>query len=158
MTLALRQATIDDADACARLHRDSVAGYAGVYDAAVVAAWSERHSSDKWLVRLRGPGVFVLAIDSPIDDDGELLGCGGLVGNRSGLYVHPRAQRRGIARTIFRELESIARQRGHAVLELSAPEPAVAFYESVGFERLATAPHRFADGAELTTIDMRKTL
>jgi GNAT superfamily N-acetyltransferase len=154
VALVLRQATLDDADACAGLHVDSVAGYAGVYDPAVLAGWSEGHSSDKWQVRLRGPGRFVLAID----DDGELLGCGGLVGNRTGLYVRLRAQRRGIARAIFHELETLARQRGHLALELSAPEPAVAFYESVGFERIGAAPHRFANGAELTTIDMRKVL
>ena len=156
MSLVLRHATLDDAAACARLHRDAVAGYAGVYDPPVLAAWNEGHTADKWQARLRGPGVFVLAFDD--DADSDLLGCGGLVGNRPGLYVHPRARRRGVARAIFHDLETLARTQGHTVLELSAPEPAVAFYEAVGFERIAAAPHRFASGAELTTIDMRKLL
>jgi putative acetyltransferase len=153
MTIALRLATISDAEAIARLHRDAVDGYAGVYDLAALDAWREGHTGRQWEARIQGRGLFVLA-----DREGELLGCGGLVDNRTGLYVHPRAQRCGVARSIFLELEARARERGLALLELSAPEGAVPFYEAVGFERVGPSPHRFGNGAEITVVDMRKRL
>jgi GNAT superfamily N-acetyltransferase len=154
MTLLVRQATIADADACARLHRETVDGtYGAIYQRAVVDAWREGHTVESWQARIVGPGQFVVA-----EQDGVVVGCGGLVNNRTGVYIHPRVQRRGIARLIFRELETRARQRGLATLELSAPERAVPFYEAVGFERVGPVPHRFGHGVEITVIDMHKRL
>jgi GNAT superfamily N-acetyltransferase len=154
MTLRLRPATILDAEACARLHRDTVDGsYADAYDTAVVGAWRDGHTIERWEAAISASGYFIVA-----DQDGEIVGCGGLVNNRTGVYIHPRNHRRGIARAIFQELEAMARQRGLEALELSAPERAVPFYESVGFERVGPASHRFQNGAEIAVIDMHKRL
>ncbi|HTR51498.1 MAG TPA: GNAT family N-acetyltransferase [Kofleriaceae bacterium] len=153
MTITYREATIADAEALARMHRHAVGGYAGVYEPTVLDAWNEGHTTARWEARISSPALFVIA-----ELDGELVGCGGLVDNRTGLYVHPQAQRRGIARTIFADLEARARRRGITLLELSAPEPAVPFYTAMGFERLTAKAQRFGERAALTVVDMQKHL
>jgi GNAT superfamily N-acetyltransferase len=64
------------------------------------------------------------------------------------LYVAPEARRRGVARTLMRELETRAVQRGLAamVLETGTAQPeALALYESLGFHLIAYYGHYAED-------------
>jgi ribosomal protein S18 acetylase RimI-like enzyme len=92
------------------------------------------------------------------EEAGQIWGCGGMTGNRMGVYVHPSAHRRGIATALIQAMEKIALERGITELELSAPERAVAFYQSVGFTLIGPKTHAFKNGSELTTYDMVKTI
>ncbi|MEF2070206.1 GNAT family N-acetyltransferase [Consotaella aegiceratis] len=152
--ISLRRATIEDAVALADLHQATIGGtYRDVYAPTALEDWQSGHTPDRWRRRLAGESLFVLA-----EGDGRVLGCGGLTGNRTGVYVHPSAQRRGIARTVFAELERLARLRNVPTLELSAPQKAVPFYRSVGFVPIAPKRHDFANGEGIIVVDMRKVL
>lgn len=149
-----RRALATDAAALAQLHCDTVAGsYGHSYGAATLRAWCAGHTPAAWQRRLGSDTVFILA-----QADEAVLGCAGLTGNRTGIYVHPHAQRRGIARALFAALENLARARGIDVLELSAPTDAVPFYRAMGFAAVETKPLRFNNGSVITVVDMRRVL
>jgi ribosomal protein S18 acetylase RimI-like enzyme len=77
-----------------------------------------------------------------VEEAGRLEGVGVLDGDEiRRVYVHPRAQRRGIGARLVRELEAEARRCGRNRLDLSASPSSVGFYEALGFRR----------GEELTT-------
>lgn len=78
--------------------------------------------------------------------DGEAVACGALrdpvtafgpgVGELKRMYVKPEHRRKGLARTVLRELEAIARERGlhRLVLETGINQPeAIGLYVAEGY-------------------------
>ncbi len=67
------------------------------------------------------------------------------------ICVHPRAQRRGLARALLDELERIGlkEQASLVSLEVRATNtPAKALYESMGFVPIGSRPRYYADNGE----------
>lgn len=90
----------------------------------------------------RPSGTFVLALD----DDGEVLGCGGLRDLGSGvaevkrMWVHPGSRGRGVGRRLLAALEAQARARGHRLVRLDTNDVLVAalgLYRSSGYAEIA---------------------
>jgi GNAT superfamily N-acetyltransferase len=125
----IRPARLDDAEA---LHRnchpehslDDVRDYLG---------WCVRQAGRGWIVRL------VAEVDDQAVGNAQLTVWkrGGEIGS---LVVAPGYRRRGLARRLVTALMEEAERRGLESLEIaaSARQPEiVAFYEELGFERLA---------------------
>lgn len=66
-----------------------------------------------------------------VEENGTVLGCAGLrlgpnrIGEVTRLFVVPAARRRGLARGLMNQLETLARQRGLATLRLDTREDLV---------------------------------
>jgi len=152
--MEIRYATIHDAEPLALLHASIIRDvYGAIYSPPAIKAWSNGHTTDSWVARINGESIFLVA-----EDNGQIFGCGGLTGNRIGAYVHPSAHRRGIAKTLFELLEKLARENVVSEVELSAPQAAIPFYESVGCVVIGPKIQSFRNGSELTTFDMKKSL
>ncbi|HEX3601884.1 MAG TPA: GNAT family N-acetyltransferase [Lacipirellulaceae bacterium] len=74
--------------------------------------------------------------------NGQIVGClilaslaGGDVRMRQ-VAVAPHAQRQGVGRTLARFAEELARESGFKRVVLHAREPAVPFYEKLGYRRV----------------------
>jgi GNAT superfamily N-acetyltransferase len=76
--------------------------------------------------------------------------------HRTAIYVQGDAARFGIGTALFEAAENAAHEHGATELHVDASLAAVAFYESVGFERLATGRHRLNSGAVMDCVFMRK--
>ncbi|QKY19284.1 GNAT family N-acetyltransferase [Halolamina sp. CBA1230] len=76
------------------------------------------------------------------------------------MHVHPDHHREGIGQAMYDELEARARERGFARFTLATTgrqEPAHAFYESNGFERVGSTSENVA-GTNLAILIFEKTL
>lgn len=96
--------------------------------------------------------------------DGEPVGCvqlsplGDLAGEVRRAFVVRWARRRGVARRLLGVLEDRARTAGFVALRLEAgrhPEAATAFYEALGYRRLARCG---PDGEDPTDVRLAKLL
>lgn len=83
------------------------------------------------------------------DDNGRLVGIGRIHSNGAGevqiRYMATREDCRGlgIGRAIVERLESIAAVEGATLIRLNAREPAVGFYERLGYEVVGEGPMLF---------------
>ncbi len=73
------------------------------------------------------------------------------------VFVHPEYTRRGIATSLVRQLENRARMRDISGLTIVSSLNAVAFYESVGYERDGDKT-RTINGVDLPFVVMKKEL
>jgi GNAT superfamily N-acetyltransferase len=73
------------------------------------------------------------------------------------LYVHPRAQRRGLGKILLRELEAEARRTGSRHLEISASPSSISFYAAAGF-RASDPVINMVGAAEFRHVTMTKDL
>lgn len=80
------------------------------------------------------------SINAYIEQDGEVIACGRLQDNGSGLgqirymAVHPNFQGKGLGKLIVVKLEEEAKVIGLTSIELQARENALEFYKSQGYE------------------------
>lgn len=91
-------------------------------------------------------GVFRVVVD----EDGQVVGCGGLYPLRPGvvelrkMYFRPDIRGRGLGRVLLDELLGEARRRGFARIELETASnltAAIALYERAGFVETDGARH-----------------
>lgn len=79
------------------------------------------------------------SINAFIESNGEVIACGRLQNNGSGLgqirymAVHPNYQGKGLGKLIVTKLEDEAKKINLSTIELQARENAVEFYESQGY-------------------------
>ena len=73
------------------------------------------------------------------------------------LYVHKDFQGRGIATTLLKQLERLARKKGLAILAAEASITACGFFEKVGFQAMAEN-RKMLFGLEFRTFSMQKSL
>lgn len=73
-----------------------------------------------------------------VERDGALLGFASLKGNAEidMLYVHPYAVGEGVATTLVKALETLARGRGTETITVDSSETAVEFFETRGYTGL----------------------
>lgn len=142
--IAVRPATIGDADEMARLH---VAVWRDTYRMlAPVEAFrllDEAHRSARWRATLSAPAPHQAVLLAT--RGGRLVGIGaagapseavfGARGEIKSLYVDPDSKRQGIGRRLMAALaEHLARHhyRGAALGVVAGNEPAIAFYQKLG--------------------------
>lgn len=79
------------------------------------------------------------SINAFIENNGEVIACGRLQDNGSGLgqirymAVHPNYQGKGLGKLIVTKLEEEARKINLTTIELQARENALEFYKSLGY-------------------------
>lgn len=79
------------------------------------------------------------SINAYIEQDGEVIACGRVQNNGSGLgqirymAVHPNYQGKGLGKLIAMKLEEEAKKIGLTSIELQARENALEFYKSQGY-------------------------
>jgi GNAT superfamily N-acetyltransferase len=174
---AIRLATLDDAEAIARLIELSVRGLqADDYTAEqMTGALGTVFGVDRQLIR---DGSYFVA-----ERDDQMVGCGGwswrqtLFGGdavagknddelRPGVdaarirafFVHPDFARRGIGSQIMRACEEAARAHGFTDLTLMATLTGVRLYLRHGFEAVERHASPLGNGAELPMVEMYKRL
>ncbi len=165
MSLAVRNATLADATAVRDVHLASIEGLAGQrYDDDQVDAWAHDRDPDDYPIE-SDETHFLVA-----ERDGDVVGFGWLKpeaddyfessvkGEVTAVYVDPSVARDGVGTDIYEELEARAIADGVELLGLWASLNAVAFYETMGFDRVTTHGHEFQDGVSGTVVEMRKVL
>jgi ribosomal protein S18 acetylase RimI-like enzyme len=137
----LRMATIEDAEAIARIHVETWrTTYAGMLPDELLIALSEEKQASMWRRMLRG-GETVMLAEAP---NAGFVGFGSYGPNRSGregftgevytLYVLPDYQGIGLGRGLLRALFGALAREGHdsALIWVLEQNPARFFYEAMG--------------------------
>jgi GNAT superfamily N-acetyltransferase len=158
----VRPANLGDADEIAAIHLDSIHSLGSkAYGPDVIADWGAPRDGSRYRLAMDGGELFFLAVRNDESserafgfssyrvEDGK---------HRTAIYVQGDAARSGIGTALFEAAENTARERGATELHVDASLAAVNFYESVGFERLATSQHRLNSGAVMDCVFMRKRL
>lgn len=150
MTGTLRRATTDDVDAIMTIETATFPE----------DAWS-RATMAAEVASPHGYYLVALAADGAVDGYAGLLApAGAEQADIQTIAVVERARRRGLGRTLLRELLAEARRRGarEVLLEVRADNPgAHALYLAHGFERIATRP-RYYQPAGVDAVIMRRAL
>jgi ribosomal protein S18 acetylase RimI-like enzyme len=153
--LIVRRAVLADVAGIARVHVQSWhATYPGILPAAEIERHTLAQRAGTWARLLDGTDavVFVAARDEAVqgfantgrfrlgDDKGEGPGEGQGEGELNVLYVLPTAQRQGIGRSLFNAGANALRESGFSAMRcwVLHGNPAVAFYERLGGERVAS--------------------
>jgi GNAT superfamily N-acetyltransferase len=145
--VTIRDARPEDWDAIWPFFREIVsAGETYVYDREMTNSEGRR----LWMVP--PPGRTVVATDAA----GAVLGTANMYANRPGpgshvasasFMVDPRQAGRGVGRALGEHVIGWAREAGFRAIQFNAVvetnEPAVALWQSLGFEILATVPEAF---------------
>lgn len=155
MSLTLRSARREDADAVLELRRSAIlSGCAGHYDSDDLAIWTEGGASEAFLADLEREFFLVEA-------EGQLVGSGMINldnGRVDAIFTHPDWTGKGVASTLMALLESLARAQRLTRLSLDATLNAAPFYRHCGFEGEAVAEYHSPKGITLACIPMEKVL
>ncbi|MBW3599663.1 MAG: GNAT family N-acetyltransferase [Planctomycetes bacterium] len=130
-------------------------GCAGCYPPHLVAAWADVEMPPDFVHELRKTEFFVA------EDAVGVLGFAFLdlaEGQVKGVFVAPRAVRRGVGTLLMKTLEECARSAARAHLQLNASLNAESFYRSLGFVALERTLWRHSNGFHLPCIRMSKVL
>jgi putative acetyltransferase len=153
----IREALPADAERIVAIHAAAVRGLRGrdPYGDAEIEAWSQIRSPDD-LRELMATRRFVVA-----DGSDGLLAYAVLdpeAATLRSVYVHPRAQGRGLGRRLVQDALAAAQKAGITHLELDAAPTSVSFYEGLGFAVLGDSEHRFRCGTRMTCVRMAQDL
>jgi GNAT superfamily N-acetyltransferase len=167
--LSLRRAREGDADLLARIHVDAwKAAYRGLVPDEHLHGLDPEHRADGWR-RFLGEGLaetYVATLDGAAVGFITFAGCRDEdVDTRStgeiwGIYLHPKAWRKGIGRRLCRFAEQALEKRGFGVIVLWVFEgnaPARCFYETMGY-CVDGAMKTIEAGAPLWAVRYRKTI
>ena len=165
MTISLREATTDDAQAIFEVQQASVEKLGSeAYDRECVDAWKAANSDPGcYPIDAKNRWYIVAELDGTIVGFGSLGFPDGLSDSSTeaeitSVYVHPAVARQGIGSQILTTLETAAQARGIESLSLRASLNAVPFYEDHGYESVSERSHEFADGVEGSVVGMRTVL
>jgi putative acetyltransferase len=158
----IRPAALDDVDAIAAAHLDSIASIGPrYYDAQIVQDWGARIRGDLYARAMARGEQFFIAIGA-IDDSRTVLGFSShrVDGDEHGtaVYVRGRAARRGVGTALYRAAEADAIAAGATSLTIDASIAAVDFYKANGFEEVGRGEHPLASGRSMACVFMRKEL
>jgi len=142
MTIKVIEADAQHIGQIAELFHAAVHAAAEHYSEAERRAWSpELRSQAVWQARLAPTKVWVAL------EDEAVLGFINLLPREQGeaeidcLFTHPNAARRGIASSLYRVLETEAREAGFKILRVEASFYAKPFFEKQGFQVLRRNEH-----------------
>lgn len=144
--MTIREATLEDAEAVARIHVDAWrTSYAGIVPDSILAALSYDSRRRDWEKRVQVRETSVLVAER----DGEVIAVGACGPNRSPLdgyageiyelYVDPQAQGEGAGTQLFAALCERLREGGmerQALWVYADHHQGCAFYEKLGGERI----------------------
>ncbi len=127
--------------------------YAPVYPPRALAFFKTFHGEAE--LRARGRTGTILVIE----DDGELIATGSLVGNEIlAVFVRPGLQGGGYGKALMRALEEKARADGETECALSISLPSLKFYQGLGYEVLEERSRDLGDGQRLDFWKAKKSL
>ncbi|MQA64457.1 MAG: GNAT family N-acetyltransferase [Alphaproteobacteria bacterium] len=159
----VRHATIDDCDAIAEVHLDSIRSLgAAVYDADVIDAWGAPRSGDTYRRAMDNGEEFFIAIAHEAGKEDCIIGISSYrcdAGkHRTAIYVRGDAARMGVGSALLAAAESAAQRHGASSIDVDASLASVAFYKANGFQELGRGEHKLATGQRMACIFMRKQL
>ncbi len=112
--------------------RDALLAHPGAIEVPVEQIAEGRVFVSEW----EGEIVGFAAIEPRTDGQSEL----------DGLFVEPRMQRRGIARSLVEHCAEVVRKRGSTAIHVVGNPHATGFYSACGFEVIGTTETRFGPG------------
>ena len=152
--MEVREYTFDDAEAHARVHRESVRGIASEdYSEEVVEAWSSKEPEDSPLNDEKKRFV--------AEEDGEIIGFSDYnmeTNELSGLYVTPEYSSKGIGGKLLEVAEKDARENGLDHLWCESTITAKNFYKKHGYDVLKQSNHELKENLEMKIYKMKKEL
>jgi GNAT superfamily N-acetyltransferase len=158
--LTLRAARESDASALCSVHARAIRGSAAThYGKDVLDAWAGRTRPDGYALAIRTHPVIVAEV--PVASGSRIVGFAQLQpdeGVVEAVYVDPDFARQGIGRTLFLELERLARTLGLPGLTVEASLNSAPFYAAMGCARRATDRHELAPGVHFECVVMDKRL
>jgi putative acetyltransferase len=159
--LVIRLARLADALAIAYVHHSAVHAIAPEhYGQAVLEQWAppvELARSERLYREAQEDGAIQLVAEL----DAAIVGFGNVAPGSSEIvacYVAPAAGRQGIGARLLAELEAVALRAGCESLTLRASLNAANFYRAHGYYKTGSGEHRFANGARMAAMFMRKDL
>jgi putative acetyltransferase len=158
VAFVIRSFEFSDARAWLEVHRAAILAIAAPdYPRTVIKAWAPR-VTDRRIKALRScpSGTKLVA-----ELDGELAGIAELAPNGSEVracYVSPRFVRRGVGKSLMKELEAQARAAGCAALSVHSSVSAEPFYACLGYEVTGRGTHALHTGEQMACVFMRKAL
>ena len=121
------------------IHETIDVSYPPYYSDRAVQFFKEYHSEANIIKRSQHGELII------IENEGEILATGSLVGNEIlGVFVLPNRQRGGLGKQIMLELESRAKKKGISEINLDVSLPSRKFYEKLNYE--ISEPHQINVG------------
>jgi RimJ/RimL family protein N-acetyltransferase/ribosomal protein S18 acetylase RimI-like enzyme len=155
----VRRAGVQDAEAIATAHRDSILSLGPqFYSDETVGDWAAGLSASMYTEAMRQGETFFVAVDGAgvtlgfsthRNDDGT---------HGTAVYVRGYAARRGVGSALLRAAEAHARGAGAKAVDIEASLLAVEFYKSLGFEEVGRGEHALGSGRSMACVFMRKRL
>jgi GNAT superfamily N-acetyltransferase len=160
-SIDIRRAGVEDVDAIAAAHLDSIRTIGPrYYDAALVREWGARIGGTLYMTAMARGEAFFIAADAHVP--GEIRGFSshrvdaGVHG--VAVYVRGRAARCGLGTALLRAAEASAVAAGALTIEIDASLAAVEFYEARGYEVVGRGAHRLTPHVTMPCVFMRKRL
>lgn len=154
----LRKGQLADLEELQRLYVDTITEVCkSDYNEDQIEAWTSdtknNSNSQRWLDTLTKKYVLVA------QKDNEIIGFITLANGNyiDFLYVHKNYQRQGVADSLFKHIENIARQQKQSILTSDVSKTARPFFEKQGFQivkKQSVVRHK----VELTNFKMKKEL
>jgi putative acetyltransferase len=154
----LRKGQLADLEELQRLYVDTITEVCkSDYNEDQIEAWTSdtknNSNSQRWLDTLTKKYVLVA------QKDNEIIGFITLANGNyiDFLYVHKNYQRQGVADSLFKHIENIARQQKQSILTSDVSKTARPFFEMQGFQivkKQSVVRHK----VELTNFKMKKEL
>lgn len=157
MTITIRTATIDDAEAIFAIHHESIHGLCTHdYTNVEIDAWMPpTRTADKYRNDIKSEKqIYVIAeIDGQpagfsYFHDGKITSC----------YVHPDYARQGVATALFQYVEEATLAQDISRIWLSSSITALPFYRKMGMRLKEESIMRFQNGVEIPIFKMYKNL
>ena len=153
--MKIREYNFDDAEAHAKVHRESVRGIASKdYRDEIIEAWTAKEPEE-----------------SPLDEDkvrfvaetkeGEVVGFSDYdkeTNELSGLYVKPEYSGKGMGEKLSQKVEENARKYGLDHLWCKSTVTAKDFYQKHGYKITEETIHELEEGIEMKAFKMEKDL
>ena len=157
----IRRAGLEDVDAIAAAHLDSIRSIGALYyEPRVVSDWGARVTGELYAKAMARAEVFFIAVEP--SGQPEVLGFSshkiGVGAHRTAVYVRARATRQGIGSALFRAAEAAAIAAGATGIHVDASLAAVEFYTANGFEEVGRGEHRLWSGRSMACVFMQKPL
>jgi putative acetyltransferase len=155
MELHIRKATEKDLDVILDLFESTILQVSAKdYSPAQVTAWAGGvRKRDKWKQKIREQYFLLVFVDKQPAGFASISPAGYL----DFLYVSKDFQRQGIAKALYRELETFAKSKHLSSIETDASITARPFFKKLGFETLQQQ-QVLIDNVVLTNYKMKKEL
>ncbi len=118
-----------------------------------LAFWAPEEPNREFWAKLDAQHCFIVEYQKIIVGFASLSACGLI----DFLFVHKDFQGRGIASTLLKQLERLARKKGLTHLSAEGSITSLGFFEKVGF-RMITENRKMLNGAEFRNFILEKAL